>query len=981
MSARCDQLSAYIDGQLDDAEAEAFAHHLATCEACQAASHEALQLVALETAARLKQPAHGVAARARRRWWFVPALSIAAAAAVAITVWWSRDDEPRPAAPQIALWTSPVRHSEARISHAAADHYRPYHVARAGTDAPRDAIPLATLSALEQQGDVHGVAAALLVMSDPRRATEYLARAAPGADVTADRALIQYATGALTDALITLDGVLEAAPRHPQALWNRALVLRDLGLPLSAAESYRAVAALGEPGWADEARTNAEALTAQLTERQAAFDRLAYTDGPRLATAGDAVTPEVARRFPGMARLRFYDAVRAAGSADAVRALAPLAATLDGIHGGAVLARHVERIAAADFRRRGPLAQRYAALVAGTLDDAGRAQLIPALRAAQQDDMLLGAILLLHPQRVPAALVPELRRVADALGDPWFHLLAVEHTADQLVAVGDHAAVEALVLPELARCTIDYRCVVLDLVLAESYVLGLRLADTRRVVADGWARARRGGEWYLELRLLQLQARLASVEDDVAGSTLPLVRAYAGETVLRSPTCDFAAWVHEIVALTLVNRQDFARAHAELQQGAEVERTCTDHASQVAVVEVKARVLRDPAVGSASEVSALRAEIAALRALPSPGARAALDQIEGRLLIDRDAAAATALLERAIAAARRLAPDDVEARMVRSYATSILALDAARAGAWDRVWTRLGEAAGWAPPDRCAVGVVVEDRASVVVIRDAAGAAHGVFEAARPAPTIDATTLVPAGLRAALRDCAAIEVIARPPVHGIPGLLPVEMAWSYRSAAASAEPATREPPRRVVISDVEPPAALGLPRLLPWRSTTPPDVAVAGAPATPTRVLAELADASFVEIHAHGMVQASVADASFLMLSPEADGRYALTAGAIRRHSLRRRPIVVLAACHAATTARYRHEAWSLPTAFIAAGARAVIASTDIISDAEAGGFFDDLRARIERGIAPAIALRDTRAAWSATHPAADWTRSLMVFQ
>ncbi|MBC7974733.1 MAG: zf-HC2 domain-containing protein, partial [Myxococcales bacterium] len=56
MSAHCDQLSAYIDGQLDDAETEAFAHHLATCESCEAAAHDALQLVALETAARLKRP-------------------------------------------------------------------------------------------------------------------------------------------------------------------------------------------------------------------------------------------------------------------------------------------------------------------------------------------------------------------------------------------------------------------------------------------------------------------------------------------------------------------------------------------------------------------------------------------------------------------------------------------------------------------------------------------------------------------------------------------------------------------------------------------------------------------------------------------------------------------------------------------------------------------------------------------------------------
>jgi CHAT domain-containing protein len=162
---------------------------------------------------------------------------------------------------------------------------------------------------------------------------------------------------------------------------------------------------------------------------------------------------------------------------------------------------------------------------------------------------------------------------------------------------------------------------------------------------------------------------------------------------------------------------------------------------------------------------------------------------------------------------------------------------------------------------------------------------------------------------------------------------------------------------------------------------TPPDVMLDGASATPSRVLGALADASFVEIHAHGMVKAAVSDASFLMLSPEVDGSYALTAGAIRHQPLRGHPIVILAACHAATAAAYRHETWSLPAAFLAAGARAVIASNDVISDGDAGGFFDELHARIERGATPAVALNGTRTRWLAAHPAAAWTRSLMVFQ
>jgi CHAT domain-containing protein len=174
---------------------------------------------------------------------------------------------------------------------------------------------------------------------------------------------------------------------------------------------------------------------------------------------------------------------------------------------------------------------------------------------------------------------------------------------------------------------------------------------------------------------------------------------------------------------------------------------------------------------------------------------------------------------------------------------------------------------------------------------------------------------------------------------------------------------------------------LGLARLAPWHSADVPDVAIEGPAATPAHVLAAVGDASFIEIHAHGVVNTAVSDAASIMLSPDPDGRFALTAAAIRQRPLRGLPIVILAACHAGATASYRHEPWGLPAAFIAAGARAVIASPEVIADRDAGPFFDALRARIERGASPARALRDQRLEWLAAHPDAAWLRSLMVFQ
>ncbi|HEX8114763.1 MAG TPA: CHAT domain-containing protein, partial [Kofleriaceae bacterium] len=273
---------------------------------------------------------------------------------------------------------------------------------------------------------------------------------------------------------------------------------------------------------------------------------------------------------------------------------------------------------------------------------------------------------------------------------------------------------------------------------------------------------------------------------------------------------------------------------------------------------------------------------------------------------------------------------------------------------------------------------------SVVTVRDAGGTSQGAFDASHVGPAIDAARLVPPSLRAALRGCSEVEVLARPPVQGLPQLLADDVAWSYRVDRDRRPTAPGSAPARatrLVIANTEPPASLGVPRLLPWQSSEAPDVRLEGAAATPSRALAEFTDATFIEVHSHGVADTTGADAAFLMLSPEPDGRYALTAAEIRQHPLRGRPIVILAACHAATTATYRHEAWSLPAAFVAAGARAVIASTDVIDDAAAGAFFDDMRARIEHGASPAVALRDVRVTWLASHPGATWVHSLMVFE
>ncbi|RKH08033.1 hypothetical protein D7V97_20725, partial [Corallococcus sp. CA053C] len=145
------------------------------------------------------------------------------------------------------------------------DQYLPFVPSRTGTPEEEDLqagtrVPLRTLAALEERGDLHGIAAAYLVHGELRQAADFLSRSAPSADRDSDRAVVAMAEGDLSGALILVEGVLRQAPDHPQALWNRALVLRALGRPREAAEAFEAVAHQGEPGWSEEAGIRARAL-------------------------------------------------------------------------------------------------------------------------------------------------------------------------------------------------------------------------------------------------------------------------------------------------------------------------------------------------------------------------------------------------------------------------------------------------------------------------------------------------------------------------------------------------------------------------------------------------------------------------------------------------------------------------------------------------------------------------------------------------
>lgn len=292
-----DQVHAFADGELSTEDADAFRVHLATCAQCQEDLDDILQLQSLggrlaeveakeaeapvapslPVAPPVPQPArrahpsesHRDAAPSRsfRPVWSqrrrVAAGVFAAALAAVFVLVLFRPPELGGTGGEL-LAVAPTRSLEARLSWSGASAHRPYGVLRSGDERPKELVPLQKLAKLEEEGDLHGLATGHLLRGEREQAAEYLQRAPASPDVASDRAVVALSKGELEEALRLLDGVLEKHPQHPQALWNRALVLRELGRDALAAEAFDAVAALREPGWAEEAKERASALRRRL---------------------------------------------------------------------------------------------------------------------------------------------------------------------------------------------------------------------------------------------------------------------------------------------------------------------------------------------------------------------------------------------------------------------------------------------------------------------------------------------------------------------------------------------------------------------------------------------------------------------------------------------------------------------------------------------------------------------------------------------
>ncbi|MCY1043269.1 CHAT domain-containing protein [Corallococcus sp. bb12-1] len=999
MIADCANLAAFVDGHLPPEAHEGFLAHLAGCEACGVRFHDLLQLdvlgrlamegtgspqaaleaVPLPAAVPAPQPLPPPEpVRPGRRPWRVAGGLALAVGMAAVTGLPGRTAREAPLPWRTSAANRPL---EARLTYAAAGGHRPY-VPQRGALPEVTPPPLRELVALEDREDWHGLSTAYLLSGDPRQALTWLQRAPATPDLDSDRAVAvglgpakAGEQGPLDEALRLLEGTLRARPDHPQALWNRALVLRDMDLPLLAADSFEAVAKQGEPGWSAEAAARARALRERTQARGRAWKQAQAATQDLMTDPGARLPLEEAGKLPGIVRVAFYDAVRAAASRDAALRLLPLAEALDRAYGGTRLREYVTRVAEHDFRLRGPLARDY---VRFTQDKhPSREAFLEALRRSGEDDLYVGALGYELNQGRPVD-VEAFVRAADGLGDPWFHLIAEQTRANREVRDGQWWKAEARVLEALRTCEaqgLAYRCARLQLWLSDMYLQELhRPADAWVHAVRGWQLAKQTEEWELERQFLQALGQVARL-----GHALPTASAYLRESLSRTPDAPAQrSYVHRNLANVawLGFRIDEAREEMEqtLESGGPLE---------MAGALVLSDLARFGPLDGAAD--AMRRTLTELRHTATrPGERALTDFIEGQFELERDRTAGRGLLWSAITQAEQW-PADANARRARGYAHAALISEAGRTGAFAEALALVERQLRVSSvPDTCVLAVSVQHERTVAVVRGATGEVLGSLDSGRTTPLGKETSgLVPAPLQQALRDCAHVEVLAPPPVNGLPGLLPPDMAWSYRVGRGATAGLGPKEGAHLVVAGVDAPAALGLPRLAPMEAPSridPRRVTLEGARATPSRVLEALSTATEVEIHTHGVFSPELSDASLLVLSPEADGRYALTADQVRSRKLSGAPLVLLAACGAAHTAPFPHESFSLPVAFVEAGARAVLAATVAIPDT-AGRFFDAVRERIRAGVLPSIALRDERRQWLSTSPDAGWVRDVLLFE
>ncbi|MCY1036423.1 tetratricopeptide repeat protein [Corallococcus sp. BB11-1] len=283
MNAHCTKLHLFMDGELSEADAEGFRHHLPRCPGCEGGLRDLLQLELLAARALgtgvveqpVEQPRSNVVtlgAWVRRNARVVAPLALAASlCAVMVPRMMPVAEVPA----VVFLEDQSTRALEARVSHPRADKWRLYVPMRGSgnpgaelSESPPP-LPLRPLAEMEERKEFRGIVAAYVLHGQWQQAQAVLVREPASLSRDNDLAVVALHEGRFQDALSLLDPVVRADPEHAQALWNRGLALFELKQYARAARDFEQVAALGEPGWSDEARKRMGNALKQAQQHQA----------------------------------------------------------------------------------------------------------------------------------------------------------------------------------------------------------------------------------------------------------------------------------------------------------------------------------------------------------------------------------------------------------------------------------------------------------------------------------------------------------------------------------------------------------------------------------------------------------------------------------------------------------------------------------------------------------------------------------------
>lgn len=963
-------LGAFLDGELTDAEASEFRVHLGGCAQCQADLRDfgALDAVLMRAPPAVKGRSRPVPQV------LISAVLIAAGLALTVFLWPSR--EATPLVPRLA----DARQLEARVTWAVGDAWRPYRPSR-GASSP-EPVSAADLAALEAAGDVQALAGAWLLSGNPLKAEQVLGALSP--QTASDLSAVALSRGDDEAALVAAQWALDALPNHPQASWNAALALEHLGLIRLAAKRLHQIEAAAEPGWSTEAAARARALDAQwqsvLERTQRALDA-----GAKMVLFHQPMADAEARAMPSWARMNLRYALLTAENRAQIEALAPLAHTLDALFNSTDASAAVTRLAnrksfaqAATFRAL--IVDYYRALIATgfapAISDAepglgeGTVAWVRALRRSHAWEELLFAIPMGRQLEVA---FDDYAQAVQRDGDGWFTLSLEIERARRSLREGEAAEAERRWLEVVSAAEhAPLRALQAREQLAMLLINQHRVEEGHAQLMAAMSLARAQGDQASVVRMLHVLADASRFRNVPA-----LAAAAQEERILRLPELEAPRdYLHESMASVAVLALDPARARRELAQ-------VTGPLTLLGASVLADLLQLAPQAGDADR---LKVAIAALRADPAtqPGEAVWLTHLEARaLVLERPREAKEALRASIVQAQKMTAVDALPGKAI-AHGFGLLRLLAAREGDWNTVLALSAEETGSAPGATCTLVVEVQDNSVAVAARDAQGATSGASHAFPFGHRLGAglsveeisTHASPVATIAA-SGCTRLSVSASYPLHGRAGWLPDDVAWAFSRGRAVGVPVGNS---TLVVRDVKTPPALGLPALASWEDVARDGVVeLSGEAATPRRVLEAMRHAALIELHAHAQVNLAEADTASLILAADDDGRFTLDARRLVSSKLEAHPVVVLAACRASTVAPYLHAPWSLPNAFLTAGASSVIAAPVDLPDDEARIFFGAVVARLRAGQDAATAVRDERLSWLTQHRA-NWVRKVLVF-